>query len=306
MLHLSIRRRALRWLAAVALLGLGFTAFAQTEPTVQQIYAEAQAGHLVQAQAMLDQVLKAHPNSAKAHFVAAELAVRQNQMRLARTELAKAESLAPGLPFAKPEAVGSLRARLEPSSEAAVSAGPGLGVPAAAAPARAIPAVPEPSFPWGWLLAGGAVVAGLGLYFARRNPPAGAVAQPAYANASAYGGAGTLAGPQGFGTGGGVPAPGYGPGYAQPAGSGMGGKLMGGLATGLAVGAGVMAAQAIGKSLMGGNDHATAPGLAPGGGYVPFDAPANPDMGGQDFGLRDPASWDDGGGSSSDGGDWDS
>ena len=35
---------------------------------------------------------------------------------------------------------------------------------------------------------------------------------------------------------------------------GLGGKVMGGLATGLAVGAGVMAAQAIGKSLMGNDE----------------------------------------------------
>ena len=88
----------------------------------------------------------------------------------------------------------------------------------------------------------------------------------------------------------------------------MGGRLMGGLATGLAVGAGVMAAQAIGKSLMGGPEHASPPADNVGNaGYEPFTG--NSDMGGQNFGMSNPDSWDDGNAvaSSGDGGgDWDS
>jgi hypothetical protein len=88
----------------------------------------------------------------------------------------------------------------------------------------------------------------------------------------------------------------------------MGGRVMGGLATGLAVGAGVMAAQAIGKSLMGNNDHPAQTGnnAAPNNGYEPFAG--NNDLGGQNFGVADGGSWDDGGdavASSGDGGDWD-
>ena len=76
-----------------------------------QVWA-AQALGLTQAQTMIQQVLVLHPKSAKAHFVQAELAARQGQIARAREALAEAEKLAPGLPFAKPEAVQSLRAVL--------------------------------------------------------------------------------------------------------------------------------------------------------------------------------------------------
>jgi hypothetical protein len=78
----------------------------------------------------------------------------------------------------------------------------------------------------------------------------------------------------------------------------MGGRIMGGVATGLAVGAGVMAAEAIGRNLMGGehgsdaSPHAAAPETH----YAPPDV--NSDMGGQDFGIQDSGSWDSGGGDS--------
>ena len=106
------------------------------------------------------------------------------------------------------------------------------------------------------------------------------------------------------------PAPPYGqPGYGQPpAGTGLGGRLAGGLATGLAVGAGVMAAQAIGKNLMGNNDHPSRqPDSTAGNAYEPIAG--NNDLGGQNFGVNDAGGgWDDGGSvaSSGDGGgDWD-
>jgi hypothetical protein len=82
---------------------------------------------------------------------------------------------------------------------------------------------------------------------------------------------------------------------------------MGGLATGLAVGAGVMAAQAIGKSLMGDENHPSHPNAATDNGYQPVAT--NADFGGDNFGVNDAGTWDDGGGSfaSNDGGgDWDS
>jgi hypothetical protein len=90
---------------------------------------------------------------------------------------------------------------------------------------------------------------------------------------------------------------------------GLGGKVMGGLATGLAVGAGVMAAQAIGKSLMGNDDHPVhhPDSLASNNGYEPFAG--NNDLGGQNFGVNDGGSWDDGNAMASGGdggGDWDS
>ena len=68
---------------------------------MNQVHEAAAAGKFIEAQAMMDKVLAAHPNSAKAHFIDAELLAKQGKFERARTELATAERLAPGLPFAK-------------------------------------------------------------------------------------------------------------------------------------------------------------------------------------------------------------
>jgi len=60
------------WLVTGVLsFALGGTALADTDPTVHQIYEAASSGHLDQAQQMMDQVLRDHPESAKAHYVQA-------------------------------------------------------------------------------------------------------------------------------------------------------------------------------------------------------------------------------------------
>lgn len=82
------------------------------EPTVTQIYAAAQAGKLELAQAMVKQVLVAHPDSAKAHFVQSEIYIRQGNISKARDALNAAERLAPGLPFATEAAIKALRSQL--------------------------------------------------------------------------------------------------------------------------------------------------------------------------------------------------
>jgi hypothetical protein len=294
-----------KWLLVASLWGFGL-AMAQAEPTLNQVYATAQAGKLDQAQVMLQQVLISHPNSAKAYFVQSELYARQGNLGRAREALATAEKLTPGLPFAKPEAVQALRTQLSaksaPTGLQSQSGSPSHMVAAAA------PQVPAASS-WGLplLLAGGAIV--LGYFMFRRRSPAPAAQPPAYANQ------GGLGGPQTFGMAGGsgpmagqaeYGQPAYGqPGYGQPAGSGLGGRIMGGVATGLAVGAGVMAAEAIGRNLMGNHQQPTDNASHLGNNdFQPIAS--NPDMGGQDFGVNDSSSWDDGGsvdsGSSN---DWD-
>ena len=73
--------------------------FAADDPSAHQIYLAAQAGKFEEAQAMMDKVLRDHPNSGKAHFIQAELLAKQGRMIEAQPELAKAEQLAPGLPL---------------------------------------------------------------------------------------------------------------------------------------------------------------------------------------------------------------
>lgn len=312
MLNPSLKRRFGQWLAVAALLGCSL-AMAQSEPTLKQVYDEAQAGRIEQAQVMMQQVLVAHPGSGKAHFVQAELFARQGKTGLALEALATAEKLTPGLAFAKPEAVTALRAQLAAKNKTQSN----IGAPANRAAQTAAPVAPAAPFPWGIVLALGGGAIALFIYMQRKKEVAVmAMPQGAYANQAPQ--QGGLNGQQGFGMGNQAPQGmnnGYGPqgngmnnGYGQPQGNGMGGRIMGGLATGLAVGAGVMAAQAIGKSLMGNDTPAGhQPGNASNGGQE--NLAGNNDMGGQNFGLNDTSSWDDNSSSmaSSDGGgDWDS
>lgn len=281
-------QRAAKWLLVASLLNFGLT-MAQTEPTLNQVYATAQAGKLDQAQVMMQQVLVAHPQSAKAHFVQSELFARQGNLGRARESLADAEKLAPGLPFAKAEGVKALRAQL-----AAKSPPMSKNV----SPVQyTTPVAPVSSTSWvlPLLLAGGVIVAGYFMFRRRRPDPFSQ--QPSYANP------GAISGPQTFGMGnGGMQQP-----YAQPTGSGLGGRIMGGVATGLAVGAGVMAAEAIGRNLMGSHNAAAPAGASNNVTNNDFQAiDPNPDMGGQNFGVNDTSSWDDGGSFDvGGGGDWD-
>jgi hypothetical protein len=80
---------------------------------------------------------------------------------------------------------------------------------------------------------------------------------------------------------------------------------MGGVATGLAVGAGVVAAEAIGRNLMGNHDTGSRPVDNSGANSYEPNGNSNPDMGGQNFGVSD-TSWDDAGSADvGGGGDWD-
>ena len=299
----SLVQRVGKWIVVASLLGFGF-AMAQQEPSLNQVYATAQAGKLDEAQVMIQQVLVSHPKSGKAHFVRAELYSRQGKMDLARESLASAEKYSPGLAFAKPEALQALRAQLSARATAKVAANPPAQYNAQAANSAPVPS----SSSWGLplLLAGGVVVAGYFIF--RRKAQVPIAQQPAYANP------GGLSGAQSFGMGGGAMQPGQAgypqqgypqQGYPPQAGGGMGGRIMGGVATGLAVGAGVMAAQAIAKSLTGDhNENAGQSSNLANNDVQPIAT--NQDMGGNNFGLNDASSWDDGGSADAGGGgDWD-
>jgi hypothetical protein len=253
------------------------TALADSDPTMDQIYTAAAGGHLDQAQQMITQVLADHPTSAKAHYVQAELYSKEGKTALARSELATAEQLKPGLPFANPRSVQELKAQLGLRTG---TFGNSFGSPTVVRP---VPA--ERRFPWGTVLVLAGVVAVLWMLFRRRRT---------YAQYPAAG-----AGPGAPGTYG----PGYGPGGYGPGpmgGGGVGSGIAGGLASGLAVGAGVVAGEELAHHFLDG-------GRSSGGVIPPAEAGeqglGNSDMGGSDFGVNDPGSgWDDAGGGGFDGG----
>ena len=269
-----MRRLLLAATLAAAVTCAALPAFADADPTSQQIYAAAESGHLDQAQRMISQVLADHPTSGQAHYVQAELYAREGKTALARSELSAAEQLKPGLPFANSRSVQELKAQL------------GLtGGTVSPMMMRSVPAARP--FPWGTVLILAGVVALLLMVFRRRNT-----------YVQQYPGAGP-------GMGG---APGtYGPGGYGPApmgGGGVGSGIAGGLASGLAVGAGVVAGEELAHHFLdGGHSGSVIPPAEAGD-----SGAGNSDMGGSDFGMNDPGSgWDDGGGGGGDsggGGDW--
>lgn len=272
------------WAAAV--FGL---AMAQPEPTLNQVYEAAQAGRIGQAQDMMKQVLKDHPKSGKAHYVEAELLARQKLFAQARQELATAETLAPGLPFAKPSAVHALRSELSAPTPAA----PAMREFGFRTPDAAPVSSPVSSFPWGLALGLGGIAAALFVIMRQRRSAVNAMPSASYPP-------GQVVQP---GAVPGAPNAPYGqPGYGQAT-PGMGSNLMGGLATGLAVGAGVVAAEQIGHRLFG-SEHAQ--GLPAAGGNQVFPLDPNEQMGGDNFGITDDGGWDAGGSADLGGEGWDS
>jgi len=295
---------SLRSIAVVAALSLAAVAYPATaqEPSLHDVYQAAEAGNFSQAQRMMDEVLKAHPNSAKAHYVEAELLAKQGRLTAAQSELATAERLEPGLSFAKPEAVRGLKSQIASGSSA------GNGGFSTTTPSNrvALPVAPMPaarsSIPWGMIL-GGLLLIGLIVYamraMARRNAAATYMPGPGATRygAPAFGGAGPV-GPQPYGPAGAQP-------YGAPAmGGGLGSGLLGGLATGAAVGAGMVAGEALADRLSEGQ-HPDRASILPIPGDQQYAVPNN-DMGGNDFGVADAGSWDDNsfGGVDNGGGDW--
>jgi len=82
--------------------------FAQNIPTVTQIYQTVRHGNLPRASHMIQIVLQAHPNSAKAHYVDAEILAREGRLARARVELQIAKRISPTLSFVSAQSVNQL------------------------------------------------------------------------------------------------------------------------------------------------------------------------------------------------------
>ncbi len=243
---------------------------------------------------MMDNVLKNHPNSAKAHFVEAELLAKQGLNSNASAELNKAEQLEPALTFAKPEALQSLKNRIGGTATSAIK----TSIVHESAPTMAMPN--------NWLMPVllfiglGVLILFIMALFRRNTQSLPTNSHPAYAPNSNNGAFGN---------------PGMGsPSMGQPAAGGMGSGLMGNLATGAALGAGVVAGEALMHHFIDGDHNNSSnqnqqPDNSPWGSSANSannDSSSNYDMGGNDFGVQDSSSWDDdssGGGGGGGGGD---
>ncbi len=279
-------KKTVATLILLASVGFSLPGFA-AEPALHEVYQAANGGRMDEAQRMMKEVLQAHPNSGKAHYVEAELLAKQGKLKEAGNELAAAEKLSPGLPFATPQSVSSLKENI-----ARPAATPVTAVPVQHPPFAAQPAHEGSGMPWGMLLIGLGLIAFIvwaSKLMSRRNAPGGAgPSQPGFAGyRPAYPSGPSGDSPQGYGASGAAPG-------AAP---GLGSKVLGGLATGAAVGAGVVAGEALLHHFLDGNK--TVPGSDRA--FSNFDSipdlPSTPvnDMGGNDFGISDNSSWDDGG-----------
>lgn len=226
----------LRLLLAIWAMGLfASLALADSVPTLDQVYQAARAGRLAEARQMMAVVLKAHPDSAKAHYVEAQILAAGGALPQAARELKTAQAIDPGLSFAKPEAVRELKARIGAGAKAGGS-------------------------PWGMILlalGGLVVVALLARAMVARNRPGQYMPAP----------------PGGMGNGpypGAYPGGPYG-GPAGPApGGGLGSSLGRGLATGLGIGAGIAAGEALAHGLLDRGQGGPVAGVDPSG-----DAPSD-------------------------------
>ncbi|MBZ0106799.1 MAG: hypothetical protein K8H84_14380 [Sulfuricella denitrificans] len=248
-----------------------------SDPSLHQVYQAAQSGNDKEALSMMDQVLRNHPNSAKAHFVEAELLARQGRLSNAQAELATAERLDPGMAFAKPEAVRELRSRIVSYQNKNATGTSGFT------------SATGSNFPWGMILLASGLIALL-VVIIRMMSQRTAQAVPA-THAQGFGGGAAPA--QACGSGGMSP-------LAPAGGGGMGSGILGGLAAGAAAGVGMVAGEALMHRMLDG--HHPDSGIAPAENSSWNNAQPQYDMGGTDFGVADSSSWDDSPSSSGD--DW--
>jgi len=303
MLFFKTRLSVSSWLASAVLCLASAVAWAS--PTPKDIAAAVNAGNLPQAEMMLREVLKEHPNSAKAFYELGDVLAREGHNAEARQALLRAEQIDPSLGFASSPAKFREQMDKLPAQETR-PARPASGavVAPAASPAAVYEAAPahRSGMPtWVYiLLAFGGVWLVWRIAQRLLSPPV--MVLPAAGGAGVMGGGMGPGGPGGPGGSGFGPGPGYGPGYG-PGGMGGGGMGLGGAALTGVVGA--VAGYELAKAMehgdrSGGNyiDNGGYTGAA--GGAIPNNA--TPDYGSFDAGSGSNDSWDSGGGSDFGGG----
>jgi hypothetical protein len=234
---MTMKRKMLLAAACAAAL---WSAAAMALPSSTDVQAAVKAGDFPKAETMMQEVVAAKPQSAKAHYLYAEILAHDAKFADAAAQARKARELDPQLSFTTdPEKFRSFERLLEREQ-----AGPTVATPVAptnantAPPAmRTQPPAPSSGVPgWVWV-AGLAVIAFLIFRAVSRR-----------AMATSMGGGGFAPQPAGYGVNPSMPQPGYGPGYAPGYGQAPGGGL---LRTGLAAGAGVAGGMLLEKMLEG-------------------------------------------------------
>ena len=262
-----------RVLVALGLALLAWSAFAL--PTLEAVQAAVGQGNYVQAETMMGEVVAAKPNSAKAHYLYAEILAHNKRFDQATAQAAQAKSIDPSLKFTQPEKFRAFEQLLEREQSAAQSARTAKATPAPerkVAPVVAPTPAPNSSLPsWVWALGGGAAALlawrlWTGRQQAAANAQGGNYAAPAAAGANNYSQAYAPAQAAGYGA---PQAAGYGapqaPGYYPPQQAPRSGLLGTGVAVAGGVAAGMLAAKLFeGHGDGGSAGHAAAQGSSQG------------------------------------------
>ena len=234
---------------AVAIAAMAAMAFAAQVPSLDEVYRTARAGDLPRADAMMQQVLNAYPNSARAHYAYAQILTAEGRTAAARAQLTQAERIAPGLPFVSPQARTGLEQRLQ----------------SAPTPAPAAHRSQSGGIPWFWLLVGGGIV-----WFVLSRMRRRAAYPVQYRNAPYPSGS--------------APAGGYSYGAGPQPYAGAGGGWWSSIMSGLGFGAGAAAGQyAADRFLHRGEDQRQGSQIGDQPVNPPDNAPDN--LGGDDFGM---------------------
>ena len=236
-----MKRKMLMVACAAAL----WSAAAMAVPTVDDVSAAARAGDYPKAESLVREVIAAKPQSAKAHYILAEILSKEHKFADASAEAHQARDIDPTLKFAgDPQRFRTFEGELAREQARPAAAVTPMRVDAPQM-APAVPVQAAGSGIPGWVWVGGIALV---LFLIFRS-----VSRRAVANNLAGGGGYAPQG--GFGAQPGMPQPGYGPANGGSYGPGYGQAPGGGLLrTGLAAAGGVAGGMLL-ERMLEGNRH---------------------------------------------------
>jgi hypothetical protein len=221
--EITVRKSALKklWFIGCLAFAVAGTAIAADSP--KDVEAALHQGNYQLAEQELRQAIADHPQSAKAHYILAQVLAHEGNIGDAQKEAGQAKQLDPKIGFTDPARFAHFEQEL---GQALAPAGTHRAASVGIATSEAQPAASRPEAAhasvWPWLIGGVIVVLLIGMYLRRQREANGGFNNGGYAGMRS-------------------PAPnappysGYPPGYppqAPPGGSGMGSSFVGGLAGG--------------------------------------------------------------------------
>ena len=160
-----------RWMALLMMAAVSLAAWAL--PTVDQVQAEVAKGNYAAAEVMMRDVIAERPDSARAHYVLAQVLAHNGRLDDARQAANRARELDPAIGFTSRQAFEDFERALARGGQPAAVAGTGAAgertVTSVPPPDLAAPP-PKPALPgWAWGLGGAAAALLLWRLLSRRR-----------------------------------------------------------------------------------------------------------------------------------------